>query len=152
MVSFTFSPRYGISRLRKELGRVSIFNQSIIWHQHTKDHVKMDHLTDLMLLSWTEIKLWTFRHGSKSRQMSIISWQRPPKLSKIYTLKNSLQFCDNCKIRSFTDYVEITERKITLSGHSYEYHRNCQKKTWVYMTLGDVVKKLSTFVWILSYV
>ena len=35
----------------------------------------------------------------------------------IYTLKNILQFCDNCKIRSFTDYLEIIEGKITMFAH-----------------------------------
>ena len=36
---------YTILSLRKELGRVSDFNQSITWHQHIKDHVEMEHLS-----------------------------------------------------------------------------------------------------------
>ena len=36
---------YNISSVRKELGRVSNFNQSITWHQHMKDHVEMEHLS-----------------------------------------------------------------------------------------------------------
>ena len=36
---------YTISSLRKELGRVSNFNQSIIWHHHMRDHVEMEHLS-----------------------------------------------------------------------------------------------------------
>ena len=34
-----------ISKLHRELGRVSNFNQSIIWHHHTKDHVESCQLT-----------------------------------------------------------------------------------------------------------
>ena len=65
-----------ISRLRKELRRVSNFNYPMIWHHYTD---VMDHLTKFdAIVCWTEFKLWTFRHGSKSIQMSLISWQRPP--------------------------------------------------------------------------
>ena len=32
-----------------------------------------------MLLGWTETKLWTLKHGSKSIQTSLILRQRPPK-------------------------------------------------------------------------
>ena len=34
-----------ISKLSRDLGRVSNFNQSIIWHHHMKDHVEIGHLT-----------------------------------------------------------------------------------------------------------
>ena len=72
----------------------------------------------LMLLCWTEIKVWTFRHGSKSIQMSLNLLTASPK-----TIQNILQFSDNCKVRSFTDYL-----KITVFAHFYEHYRNCKKK------------------------
>ena len=33
----------------------------------------------MMLLGWTETKLWTLKYGSKSTQTSLILRQRPPK-------------------------------------------------------------------------
>ena len=50
----------------------------------------------------------------------------PPKT--IQTLRNVSQFCDDCKIRSFTDYLEITEGKITMFADFCEYYRDCKKK------------------------
>ena len=36
----------------------------------------------MMLLGWTETKLWTLKYGSKSIQTSLILRQHPPKTSK----------------------------------------------------------------------
>ena len=47
--------------------------------------------TCMMLLGWTETKLWTLKYGSKSIQTSIILRQRPPKsykLLKCFTSSN----------------------------------------------------------------
>ena len=37
----------------------------------------------MMLLGWTETKLWTLKYGSKSIQTSLILGQRPPKSYKL---------------------------------------------------------------------
>ena len=37
----------------------------------------------MMLLGWTETKIWTLKHGSKSIQTSLILRQRPPKPYKL---------------------------------------------------------------------
>ena len=37
----------------------------------------------MMLLGWTETKLWTLKYGSKSTQTSLILRQRPPKPYKL---------------------------------------------------------------------
>ena len=37
----------------------------------------------MMLLGWTETKLWTLKYGSKSIQTSLILRQRPPKPYKL---------------------------------------------------------------------
>ena len=42
-----------------------------------------------MLLGWTETKLWTLKHGSKSIQTSLILRQRPPKPYKLLKIFNS---------------------------------------------------------------
>ena len=36
-----------IPKLRKRLGRISKFKQSLIWHHHIEDHVRSCHLTKL---------------------------------------------------------------------------------------------------------
>ena len=38
---------------------------------------------NMMLLGWTETKLWTLKYGSKSIQTSLILRQRPPKSYKL---------------------------------------------------------------------
>lgn len=44
----------------------------------------MDHLIKFdVFICWTEIKVWTFRQGSKSIQMSLNSWEDPPKPYKL---------------------------------------------------------------------
>ena len=50
----------------------------------------------------------------------------------ITMVKGILQFCDNCKIQLFTDYLEITEGKITTFVHFYDYHKNCKKHESLY--------------------
>jgi len=60
-------------------------------------------------------------------------------VSKLFN-KIILQFCNNCKIRSFTDYLE----------NSYE-ENHCllvKRRLRVYVILGDAVKKSESFVWI----
>ena len=50
-----------------------------------------------MLLRWTETKLWTLKHGSKSIQTSLILRQRPPKPYKL--LKFFISFVTTVKSR-----------------------------------------------------
>ena len=59
----------------------------------------------MMLLGWTETKLWTLKHGSKSIQASLIFHR----------------FCDNCKIPSCTYYLKEAEMKITTFAYFKEY-------------------------------
>ena len=49
----------------------------------------------LMLLRWTETKLWTLKYGSKSIQMFLIFRRRPPKPYKL--LKFSISFVTTVK-------------------------------------------------------
>ena len=51
-----------------------------------------------MLLGWTETKLWTLKHGSKSIQTSLILRQRPPK-PYIKLLKFFISFVTTVKSR-----------------------------------------------------
>ena len=46
----------------------------------------------LMLLGWTETKLWTLKYGSKSLQTSLILGQRPPKSYKLFKLSKHSDF------------------------------------------------------------
>ena len=49
----------------------------------------------MMLLGWTETKLWTFKYGSKSIQTSLILRKRPPKPYKL--LKFFISFVTTVK-------------------------------------------------------
>ena len=51
----------------------------------------------MMLLGWTETKLWTLKYGSKSIQTSLILRQRPPKPYKV--LKFFIGFVTTVKSR-----------------------------------------------------
>ena len=80
-----------------------------------KDHVEMEHLTkfDAFMLNRDQsmdLKTWFKIYKNVSNFLTASS-------KTIYTLKNILQFCDNCQIRSFTDYLEIIEGKITMFAH-----------------------------------
>ena len=62
-----------VPKFSRELRRVSNFNKSIKWHHHIKGHVEIGNLIKyMMLLGWTETKLWTLKYGSKSIQTSLI--------------------------------------------------------------------------------
>ena len=76
----------------------------------------------VMLLGWTEIKLWTLKYGSKSIQTFLILRKRPPKPYIIF-----YQFCDNCKILSRTFYLKEDQMKIAMFAHFKEYHGNHKK-------------------------
>ena len=116
-----------------------------------KDHVETGYLTKyMMLLGWTETKLWTLKYGSKSLQTSLILRKRPPKPYKL--LKFFYQFCDNCKILPCTFYLKEDEVKIAMFAHFKEYHGNHKKILRVYMILGDAVSKLDTFARILNHI
>ena len=73
----------GVPKFNRELGRVSNFNQSINWHHHIKVMSRLIIWPRMMLLGWTETKLWTLKYGSKSIQMSLILRQCPPKRYKL---------------------------------------------------------------------
>ena len=51
----------------------------------------------MMLLGWTETKLWTLKYGSKSIQTSLILRRRPPKPYKL--LKFFISFVTTVKSR-----------------------------------------------------
>ena len=51
----------------------------------------------MMLLGWTETKLWILKYGSKSIQTSLLLRQRPPKLNKL--LKFFISFVTTVKSR-----------------------------------------------------
>ena len=93
------------------MGRVSNFNQSIIWHNHMKDHVEMDYSTmfDAFMLNrdqGMDLKTWFKSLTYVSKSGDIV-----PKTTQ--TLKIILYFCENCKTRPIIDYFEITEGKIS---------------------------------------
>ena len=91
----------------------------------------------MVLLGWTETKLWTLRYDSKSIQTSLILRQHPPKPYK------------NWKISSCNYYLKDTEMKITMFAHFKENHGNHKKFKEFIWFLGDTVSKLETFEWIL---
>ena len=89
----------------------------------------------MMLLGWTETKLWTLKYGSKSIQTSLILRQSPPKPYKL--LK----------------FFLISLILFKMSKHS-DFHLSFFQivSAWRDLVLGDAVSKLETFVWILSHV
>lgn len=62
-------------------------------------------------------------------------------VSKLFN-KIILQFCNNCKIRSFTDYLGKKLRGKSL------FARKRKIESLIEMILGDAVKKSESFVWI----
>ena len=54
-------------------------------------------------------------------------------------------------MQSFANYSEITEGKITMFAHFYEYHWKKKKNEKLYDFEGPV-KRLKTFEWILNLV
>ena len=92
-----------IPKLHRELGRVSNFNQSIN-HRHMKDHVESCYLT----------KFDAFR-VNKDQVMDLETWFQihtndsnfeKASPQTILTLKIFYQFCENCKIVSFTYHLK----------------------------------------------
>ena len=75
----------------------------------------------MMLLGWTETKLWTLIYGSKSIQTSLILRKRPPKPYKL--LKFFVSFVTtvkSCHARSIWKKM----RWKSLCAHFKEYRRN----------------------------
>ena len=69
----------------------------------------------MMLLGWTETKLWSLKYGSKSIQTSLTLRKRPPKPYKLLNI--FYQFCGNCKILSCTFCLKEDEMKIAMFAH-----------------------------------
>ena len=84
-------------------------------------------------------------------QTSLILRQRPPP--KPYTLKISYQFCDNCKIPSYTCYLKEAELKIVMFAHLKEYHgnHNIHFKSLIIWFWGTLPQK-DSFEWILNHI
>ena len=57
-----------------------------------------------------------------------------------FTLIIFYQFCDNCKISSFTYHLEEAKMKITFFAHFLEYHRNHKKIKSLYGLEGHCLK------------
>ena len=83
-------------KFSRELGWASNLNQSINinWHHHLKNHI----WPNMMLLGWTETKLWILKYGSKSIQTSLILRQLHPKPYKL--LKFFSSFVTTVKSRN----------------------------------------------------
>ena len=90
-----------------------------------KDHVEIGHLTKYDAFRVNRDQVMDLEYGSKSIQTSLILRKRPPKLYKL--LNFFYQFCDNCKILSYTFYLKDNEMKGTMFAHFKEYQGN-QKK------------------------
>ena len=87
-----------------------------------KDHIEIDDLTkydalrenrDLVM----DLETWLKIHTN-------VSNFEPASPKTILTLKIFNQFCDNCKIQSFTYYLKGAEMKITMFAHFKKYHGN----------------------------
>ena len=128
--------------MHKELGWISNFNQSI-WHHHMKDHVEMDHLTqfDAFMLNRDQ----AMDPGWKFKQMSLNSWQCPQNhVNSHFFFTVSVLFIKMGKHSDFPlSYFQIVSEWLDFT---------VTKLQNVYMGLRDTVKKLETFVWILSHV
>ena len=75
--------QWAVPKFSRELGRVSNFNKSINWHhQNVRSCWDLSFWPSMMLLGWTETKLWTWKYGLKSTQTSVLR-QRPPKPHKL---------------------------------------------------------------------
>ena len=61
-----------IPELRRELGRVSNFKQSINWHNHKKDHVQSCHLTKFDAFGVNRDEVIDLETWLKSIEMSVI--------------------------------------------------------------------------------
>ena len=90
----------------------------------------------MVLLEWTETKLWTLKFGSKSIQTSLILRQRPPKSYKLL------------QILWFPWYCLFSSQLFSNSRCMARFY-GCHKVD--YLVLGDAVSKLETFVWILNW-
>ena len=91
-----------------------------------KYHVEMDHLTKFDASMFNRDQAMDLKTWLKIHTNVYNFFTTSPKT--IQTLKNISWFCDNCKIRSFTDYLEITETKTTMFAYFYECHRDFTKK------------------------
>ena len=106
--------------------------------------------SSMMLLGWTETKLWTLKYGSKSIQTSLILRQHPPKPYKL--LKFFISFVATVKSCHAPFYLKEDKIKIAMFAHFKQYYGNHKKVLRIYMILGDAVSKLEMFVWILNHI
>ena len=103
----------------------------------------------MLLLGWTETKLWTLKHDSKSVQTSLILRQRPPKPYKL--LKFFISFVTTGKSRHApTIWKKLRWKSLCLP--ILKSIMEIIKILRVNMTLEDAVSQLETFVWILSHI
>ena len=70
MITYSIA-QLAIPELRRELGRVSSFNQSINWHRHMKDHVQSCHLTKFDAFGVNRNDVVDLETWLKSIQMSV---------------------------------------------------------------------------------
>ena len=104
----------------------------------------------MVLLGWTETKLWTLKHGSKSIQTSLILTKRPPKPYKFYFFF-IISLVTTVKSRHVpTIWKKLRWKSLCLP--SLESITEIIKILTVYMVLGDAVLKLENQNWILNHV
>ena len=101
----------------------------------------------MMLLGWTETKLWTLKCGSKSIQMSLILRQRPPKS---YKLLNFFMISMILFIMSKHSNFHITFFQIEGPWQDFTVVTKLIKPFKSLYGFGDAFSKLETFVWILN--
>ena len=74
-----------ISKLRRELGRVSNLNSSINWHNHIKGHVEIGYLTKFGALKLNKNQVITLETWLKIHT-NVYLWKRPPKPYKLFKI------------------------------------------------------------------
>ena len=103
----------------------------------------------MMLLGWTEAKLWTLTYGSKSIQTSLILRKCPPKSYKLYKFFiSSVTTVKSCHAPSIWKKMRWKSLCLLILKSIKEIIKYFQS----YMILGDAVSKLKTFVWILNHI
>ena len=103
----------------------------------------------IVVLGWTETKLWTLKYRSKSIQTFLISSKRPPKSYKL--LKFFISFVLTIKSCHAPIISMKLKRKSLCLPILYSITEIIKKLT-VQAILGDIVSKLETLVWIFNHI
>ena len=111
-----------ISKLRRELGRVSNLNSSINWHNHIKGHVEIGYLTKFGALKLNKNQVITLETWLKIHT-NVYLWKRPSKPYKLF------------KIFQFFFLTVKFVMHLLLGRNWFENHRVClflgiSRKSW----------------------